>query len=244
MNDIFQAATTFPTVALTVLLVLVVLYWLSVILGAVDIDMFAADGIGEALDGVDGVIDGAAEGAAEALDGGEVGGEGSSATSALSALGLRKVPITVVLSLIILFSWFISMVGTHMAPQLVGATLSKWAIGPVVLILALFVALIITSFVVRPLAPLFETKEAKRRADYIGSTCTITTGRVDGKFGQGNITEGADVLVVNIRCDLEDSGLKRGDRALIIDFDNSRLAYVIEPMEQLLAADGDTVERS
>ena len=85
---------------------------------------------------------------------------------------------------------------------------------------------------VRPLGPLFETKEAKRRTDYIGSMCTITTGRVDKEFGQATIEDGADVLVVDVRCDAADNKLARNQQAMIIDFDDERLAYIVETVEQ------------
>lgn len=89
MPELLAAALAFPTVIYTILLVVIVVYWSFVVLGALDIDMLdigdadgmleggadgAAEGIadgafegaGEALDGA---LDGAADGAAEALDG-------------------------------------------------------------------------------------------------------------------------------------------------------------------------------
>ena len=47
------------------------------------------------------------------------------------------------------------------------------------------------------------------------------------------------VLVVDVRCDHEEAKarIKRGSRAIIIDYDTTRLAYVIEPMEELLASE-------
>lgn len=246
MNEILNAAVTFPTVIFTVLLGFVILYWISVVVGALDIDLFG----GDAIEAFDGAIEGAAESAAEAAaeagaeaagemaDGADAGDVGD-APGALSGLGLRRVPITVSASLIVLFGWLLSMIGTHFAPFYVSATLSKWVIGPLVLVIAFMIAVILTSFVIRPLIPLFETKTAKSRTDYVGSMCTITTGRVDADFGQAKIEDGGDVLVVDVRCDRDSAGLGRGNRALIIDYDRDRLAYLVEPIEQLLGASGD-----
>ena len=40
-------------------------------------------------------------------------------------------------------------------------------------------ALPLAGFLVRPLRPVFEVKVGKSNKDYVGSTCTITTGHVD-----------------------------------------------------------------
>ena len=82
MPELLAAALAFPTVIYTILLVVVVVYWLFVVLGALDIDMLDigdADGLleggteggAEALaeGAVEGLADGAFEGAGEALDG-------------------------------------------------------------------------------------------------------------------------------------------------------------------------------
>ena len=82
---------------------------------------------------------------------------------------------------------------------------------------------------------MFEVKVGKSNRDYIGSTCTITTGRVDADFGQATIEDGATVLVIPVRCDRPDV-LGRGARALVIDFDLSRHAYVVEPVSELLSS--------
>jgi hypothetical protein len=81
LAEFVSIVLSFPTVVFTVPLVMLVLYWLLVIVGAADLEIFeAGDGAMEgaldgALDGavdgaLDGAVDGAMDGAAEALDGG------------------------------------------------------------------------------------------------------------------------------------------------------------------------------
>jgi hypothetical protein len=53
-------------------------------------------------------------------------------------------------------------------------------------------------------------------------------------FGQATIEDGGDVLVIPVRCDK--TGLVRNDKALIIDFDTDRHAYVVEPVTDMLPA--------
>ncbi|HEX3761584.1 MAG TPA: hypothetical protein VHW23_22960, partial [Kofleriaceae bacterium] len=70
-----------------------------------------------------------------------------------------------------------------------------------------------------------------------GHVCTITTGRVDNRFGQATIEDGGTVLDIAVRCD-RPGALARGDRALVIEFDRERQAYLVEPSGDVLAGGG------
>lgn len=87
MSEFLDAALAFPAVLFTFALVVVVVYWLIVLVGAAEVD---------ALDGGEGV-------ASEASSGGFSG--------ALAALRLHGVPVTVVLSLLTAVAWFVSLAG-------------------------------------------------------------------------------------------------------------------------------------
>jgi hypothetical protein len=205
-----------------------------------------AEGLDLGVDGaVDGAAEAAAEGAAEAaaeavggpahgfeIDGAE--GAGSDSFGALSALGLRKVPLTVALTTILLVAWVTCLLSMRYAGFASSGPVLTYVIGPVIFLGALIVATLVAAVLVRPLAPIFETHPAKTRADYVGSICEITTGRVDNDFGQAKIVAGGDVLVVPVRCDTDDNELGRGTRALIIDHDDARQAYLVEPYENVL----------
>jgi len=195
LNELIQASLRFPTVVFTIGLGIVLVYWLFVLLGALDIDL---------LGGADGDVD----------------------TSGLFAkLGFGVVPITITASVTLLAGW----VGSLLVMQHVTET---WA-AFVVLAAALMVGLGITRLLVRPLAPVFEVKEGKSNRDYVGHTCVIDTGRVDDAFGQATVEDGGTVLVISVRCDRSDQ-LARGDKALIIDFDDTRQAYLVEPITDIV----------
>jgi len=101
------------------------------------------------------------------------------------------------------------------------------------------IALPIAALLIRPLAPVFAVREGKSNADYIGHVCTITTGRVDTGFGQATIEDGGTVLAIAVRCD-RPGELARGDKALIIEFDRERSAYLVEPSAEMLGAERST----
>jgi hypothetical protein len=219
MSELIRAATGFPTAVYTVLLGLAVVYWLFVILGALDLDLGEFD------------VDAAEPGDADA---------GKGMLGVLSAFGLGRVPFTVAATAVLLVAWTTCLLTMHYAGQVITGAALTWGIGPAVALLALLVALVIAGFLVRPLIPLFHTHTARSRVDYIGSVCDVSTGRVDHEFGQATIEDGGTVLVIPVRCDHHSEHLTRGSRALIIDYDNAREAYVVEPYEPIVADKPDS----
>jgi uncharacterized membrane protein (DUF485 family) len=210
VNELVDASLQFPTVVFTISLGIILVYWAFVLLGALDIDLLGGDADGIHADGfhVDhaGHVDGDAD---VDVDGG-----------VWHSMGLSDVPLTISISLIVLVAWCGSLLA------------ASYVIGPVtwervvVLVAAIVVALPIAAVLARPLAPVFKIREGKSNADYIGHTCTISTGRVDDGFGQATLEDGGTVHVITVRCE-RGVQLARGDRALIIDFDRERQAYLV-----------------
>jgi hypothetical protein len=257
MTGLLEACMRLPTVLFTVGLGIVLLYWLFVLIGALDIDLFGGDaegaakglgemlagakgagdalagmdGAGDALGGMDGAGDavGGADGAGDAAGGGDGAGEGAKVETGhhgaeggfWHSLGLATVPITISLSVVVIVGWAISILGMYYGGMVFGENS---------IILALVVGF--TTLVVRPLNPIFRLRAGKTNRDYVGSYCTITTGEVNRSFGQATVEDGGTVLVIAVRCDKPEA-LKRNDRALIIDFDPARHAYVVEPVENM-----------
>jgi hypothetical protein len=244
---LIDAALRFPTVVFTIGLGIVLVYWLFVVLGALDIDLFGDADISGAGKGIGDAIAGGAKGGGEAIAGAAKAGGEAIATKigvdggdhdigsvdsggVWSGLGLSKVPITISVSAIFLVCWILSLVAMHFAVDLLGS--ATW-VAALVLPVTLIVGLPIAGLLVRPLGRVFEFRGGITNKDCIGQTCTITTGRVDEAFGQATIEDGGTVLVIPVRCDRPDV-LARGHKALVIDFDNDRQAFVVEPVADML----------
>jgi hypothetical protein len=220
---LIEAAVQFPTVVFTIGLGIVLLYWVFVLIGALDIHLFG--------DGVD--VAGAAKGVALKADvhhDADVGHGGG----VWSGLGLARVPITISVSAIFLVGWVISLAAMYHLPDMLGG--GAW-IAPTVLLGTLIVTLPLAGLLVRPLGGVFTLNEGKSNHDYIGHTCTITTSSVTEKFGQATIEDGGTVHIVAVRCDRA-AGLGRGSKALIIEFDRERDAFVVEPGADMLPKEG------
>lgn len=221
MNELFEASLRFPTVVFTIGLGIALVYWLFVLIGALDIDLLGGGEGGIDLDG-DGIPDiiatkGAAAGDHDVGDG------------LLTKLGLGVVPITISVSLIMLVGWCGSLLVMNYAGDLAWV---KFGLLPVMLV----ASMVVTGVLVRPLAPVFRIREGKSNREYVGHTCTITTGNVDDSFGQASIEDaGGTTLDIPVRCD-RPGKLGRGDKALIIDFDDARQAYLVEPVASLLSS--------
>jgi hypothetical protein len=256
----FEQIASFPTVFFTVLVGLAVLYWLFVIIGALDIDLFdsaahvadgalqggahladaAIEGAVQAADAAiegaahtaEGAFEGAAHGVGEAAEG--VGAELLHAAEggALSLWGIRrrKVPITILATIFVLAGWVACYLAMEVAGPTLGAFVPSWLLGTLVMVGSAVVAMPAAHLASRPLAPLFATKEAERRTDLIGQTCTIETGSVDAGFGQA-IVEGGEHHKIQVRYDKGGGAFVRGDKALIIDFDREREAFRIERID-------------
>jgi len=284
MGGLLHAIETFPGALYTVLLGLVLLYWVSVVIGAVDLDALGGaehgaegaakgmlDGAGKALFGA---VDGAAEGVTQAAEaaggvgssievgtmeagvdaaghgaggegvdggdgigadiGGEAGASGAHGGGVLSALGgvhLRKVPVTVAGSLVVIYGWLVTVlaqVTAGLALERLG--LPGWVLGTALLVVSMIAAVRFAGWTVRPLVPLFATRPAQTRADLLGKDAVVTTGRLDATFGQVSVIDGGAGLLLDARFD--GGTLRRGERVVVSHWDAERNVVVVEPLDR------------
>ncbi len=226
MSELLQASMRFPTVVFTIALGIALVYWLFVLLGALDLDLL---GGGHGHVDMDADVGGDATG--HDADG-DVDGGGM-----WHMLGLGVVPLTISITVILIVCWCGSLLSTTYIAGDSG--ILRAIILPVMLLLALPIA----ALLVRPLAPVFRIKEGKSNADYVGHICTITTNSVDLTFGFANIEDGSSHVQIAVRCD-KPGTLARGDKALIIEFDPARRTFVVEPSADMLPPPSETGEET
>lgn len=209
MSGLLQAILGFPAVIFTVLLGVVLMYWLMAMLGAVDIE---AGDVDADIDAVDMDTDADAD----------IG----TLASYVVAFGLNGVPISVAFSLIVLVGWTLAGIATQYINLLPGQWL-RWGAGLVAMVAILAVSIVITAQLIRPLRKLFVTHGAQSNASLVGAYCVVLTGQVDTQQGRAEIRRrGAGI---NIRVWADDgNGLARGDRALVTEYDEEKNAYRIE----------------
>lgn len=211
----------FPTVLFAALAVCALLYWLLVILGAVDLD---------ALDGLSGKVEGMLEGAVDAVaDGGSLFAE------ALRTLGFTRVPVTVSLTL---FS-FVGFFFAESSRELLDPVLPSWASAAVATLVSVGGGIGVTSLLTRPLRRFFADGGHSHKqggTGLLGKTATITID-VDERGGQARIDEEiiVRVRVVGLR-------LARGTEVVLMERDEHGV-FLVEPVAALMPTDAQRFAR-
>jgi hypothetical protein len=224
--DVFvDTITRLPTAIFTVLLVIAMLYWTLVIVVGLDVDALGG--------GAEGALE-AGDGALEALDGAEgidsaAGSEGG-LLAVLSWFGVRRMPLSVTLSVVVLAAWIVSYLGTKLAlPALASLLPSGLAVG-LVGFGALVAAMPVTALASIPLEPLFRLHRAESNRDLIGKMCRVRTGTVTEAEGAAVVVDGTAGDVIQVRC--RPGQLTRGQLALIVYYDAELNAFQVEPMPE------------
>jgi len=260
MSEFLTAILSFPTVIFTVMLIIIVLYWLMVIVGAIGVDVLhvgeAAGGkvegmLSGAIEGASGKIEGAVAGKIEGMIGGKIEGaidgvvegkvEGSlngvasGSGGFLAMLGFGKVPATVVISSLVLWSWALCVLVVKSGAEL---GLPDWSLKLGAPLIAVFLGGVLTGVIVRIVGSFVVHHEPLRSGGLVGKLCTITTGRVDANFGQAEFSEHGNVIQIEVRCDPPNSLLRR-TQAVILAYDPEHHIYTVEAFDQPLAPLGE-----
>ena len=261
VEHLLDAVVTFPGAVYSALLGVVLLYWMSMLAGAVDLDLLGGAEHG----GADGAVDAAGHGGhgghADAVGDGDAGdgdagdgdagdgdaGDGDGGVLAsLGALGLRRLPMTVSVSLLVIWGWLVSVLGTVMFADAAARHVPSWAFRAALFAVALVSSLKLASVSARPIAPLFVANKASRREHLVGKLAEVSTGRLDAGFGQVLVGDGGAGLLIDARHE-GGAALKRGDRVVVTSWDADRGIVTVEPIDAVTAlrveaAEGDTAE--
>lgn len=221
MIELFQAAILPHQMLFSLLLALVVCYWLLVLLGALDFEADLPDDLG---------VDGDAH---------HSSGTGSTHALGMSTggawlsvgrfLGFSQVPLMVWLSFMILFMWFGSLVLNEWYNQ--AGNLGQAAL---LLLPNLLGSLIVTKLVTYPVGKLFKAMgDADSEAEeVIGRSGVVVSTEADASYGQLEIATASVPLLINVRTLPDAPVLKRGDPAKVVSSGPDNLFYLIESAPQ------------
>jgi hypothetical protein len=206
INETFQLVN----LPATGLLLLCLLYWLMVIIGAIGVDAFDID--------FDADVDVGAD-----LDG-DFDSHAGGFSSFAELMYLNDVPVVLVASVFGLFFWVASFCVNHfLNPS--GDLLIGLGIG----IANTAVCLFLTRLVIGPLAKGLQTQEVDtKRERMIGLIGEVTTSEVSETFGQVSIRVNGPELVINARTNGKHPNLGKGDSARIVEYDYEKDTYVVE----------------
>jgi len=220
MIEFLTAAFAPTNVVFTVLLLVTGLYWITVILGVLDIDLFHIDLSGGELDGV--------EADADAEAGAEIAGaEPGVLHTVLHFFYIGEVPTMLLVSIMVLSLWTFSMLGNYyLNPEGVRAMTVAILFGN------LAVSTIVLKFVALPLRKLYLIllKDYNAPQEVVGGRCRIVTTEVtQDRIGQAEVpTKGAPILL-NV---LSRNGhvFTKGEEAVVVERDEAKGTYRIAPL--------------
>jgi Inner membrane protein YqiJ, N-terminal len=221
MSELLYESFRLVNLPFTILLILVVVYWLLVAIGALsgpspdaDLDLDAhAD------------VDLDAHHQVEGHHSGHGHHDGSSTWgNVLKFVNLGDVPVMVVLSILILSLWSFGVVANRYF------TGGSYLLAAVFLVANFGISAVVTRYVTLPLKPVFRllNKQYDEPVKIIGQHCRVITTEATPDFGQAEITTNGAPILINVRT-LNDAMLAKGDLAVVVREDTERRIFFITP---------------
>jgi len=249
MIEFLQFAFTPAVAVFSMLLCVVLLYWLVVIVGLLDTDFLNVDAGGDVGDvgGDVGDVGGHDMDLGHDVDSGDLAGDHAFGHDAghdaghdghiASAVGpfhammsffyLGRIPVTVLVTLLVSSMWFIVMLANHAVNPSGGLLLGlPIAVGAVV------VSLFVVKIAGWPFARLYQAMNATRgeMRSVIGKMCVLITSVAPGRTGQAQVKTIGAPAVVNVTCE-DGVSLDRGSEAVILEFRKASNVYVVAPVD-------------
>lgn len=203
MFELLETAFSGVNIIPTTLLGLVLLYWLTVIIGIIDFNFIEID----------------LDTSGTELDIGPFHG-------ILAFLNVANLPFMLVFSIFTLNFWTLSML-THLLPFKSGGPVSL-----ILFIPELFISLFLTKIITIPLKNIFkfDYNEKGRENEVTGKLCRLMGDLMPGRLGQAEVERDSGSLIINVKI-VEGDGLQKGSKALVIKKDEEKDFYVIKKFE-------------
>lgn len=220
MKELFDAAFTSVNIFPTILLLVILAYWLFVIIGALDMDFLNV----EVDTDVEVDVDADADLDADADMDTDTGAVLISMNSILGFFNLGKVPFMLLLSFFILPLWIISILINHILHN------QSFGFALLLLIPNIIASLLISKVLTTPFAILY-TKMAKNNDagfKYAGKMCKIILPASGSKIGQAEVNHNNSTYRINVLTK-EGTEIAKGESALVINYIENKKCYLIEP---------------
>ena len=202
LNEIFS----FPIIIFTLPLIFLLMYWALALLGLIDIELIDFD-VPEA--------------------DGDVQGNGSW----LSSLGLDGVPLAVSVLFVDFYAWLFTFFGKKIFTQFFDDVLTGAAMGGLVALIAVIIAIPLAVLSVKPLKRIFATQLGPNKSELTGKTCILTTTKVTETFGQAELEDGS--MILSVRAD-EPNKFNKGTRLILLGYDEETDRYDVMSEDKFL----------
>lgn len=210
MIELLKTAITGVNIIPTILFGLIILYWLTVIIGAIDIDLFDFDfDFDLDLDMPDGEV------------------ITSPFYGILAFFNVNDIPFMIVLSIFSLILWTVSMIISVLP------VVSEGWINTVLIIPNTIFSLFVTKVVTTPLKGVFKgvLRDVESDVKIEGQLCTVLCDVTYGRLGQAEVERVGSSILINVRVEDGDEMLSKGDKAIVVKKIADKGYYVIKKFE-------------
>lgn len=162
--------------------------------------------------------------------------------------GLGGVPVSVSVSLLVVFSWFGSLTGSVLLHHSHTGSTTRAVLAVAVLAGSLLLAWAAVRLLVHRFRRYFPAEPPPSRLDFVGSVCTIRTGSVTATFGQAEVVsrDGSTAIVQVRRAEsfpspsrlpgpgTEEAPLVMGGSGLLYAYDEDAEFFWVSPYDAAL----------
>lgn len=207
MDSFLEYAFSFPVIAFTIPLLIMIVFWIFALLGTIDIE----------------ILDFQSEAESDSADG--------TSSSFLESLGLDGVPLTVAITLVEIYGFIFVYLGRKYLTPFFDGFISATAAGLLIAAVSLIAAIPFAAYTSRPLKRIFRTHEGVRKSELIGITCVVTTQTVTDTFGQARAEDG---MIYSVRT-APGAPISGGATVVLIDFDKENDTYLVVTQAELMS---------
>ncbi len=209
MKEIWEQAILPHNLPLTCVVGLLMIYWVSCIIGVIGMDFMDVD--------LDPDPD---------IDADTDGNLPSPVASLLRFVNATDVPLMAVLTFLAVFMWVMSM----MANYYLNREHRDWLI-ILIFFSSFLVSIILVKFATTPLVPIFrKMKELEKSEPAVGGTGIVTSKEVDSKFGQVEQSRSSGApATLNCRTS-ESAPIPRGTEVTIVSYDKDAGLYLVRTL--------------
>lgn len=209
MSELLTESIKPVNLPFSILLGLMVLYWVLYLLGAMGSDVL--DFMGLDLD-----VDVDADG--------DLSVEGSHGgfASILQFFHLGELPVVVIFSVLILCMWILSLLINRLLN-----TSQLW-VAAVLFVPILLAGAMLTKALITPFVPWLKMAfdQTGDVIEIVGKTCLITSMEATAKYGQAEVKQRGAPLVLNVKT-AEGTTLRKGEEAIVYEYEKATNTYLV-----------------
>ncbi|MBF0197069.1 MAG: NfeD family protein, partial [Planctomycetes bacterium] len=180
-----------------------VLYWLVVIMGAIDIDGLDIDIDLDGLDGISGTL--------------------------LSFVYIKELPFTIFISCWSAICWFFAMTFTYYINPERSLFLGLCAL-PVIVIIGIIASRFIL-YPIRHFFASLKGDEHEKDNNLIGRIASVETTTINSTFGRVQVESTSSPILVGAVCE-DGTTLNRGDKVVIIEYQEDKDKFLVSPFNE------------